>query len=140
MKAITQKLDRRVLFSTVWIFVVLNYLYADVLILISGHTASTPEEAELVNSLSSPEFFLISAIYLEIAMVMAVLSRVLKYAFNRSLNILFAGLQALGAFASLFVVTNTSFYIFFVFAEIVGLLFIVWYAWTWAKPTVALNG
>ncbi|MBE9048525.1 hypothetical protein IQ255_29795 [Pleurocapsales cyanobacterium LEGE 10410] len=134
MKAGKHQLDRRVLFSTVWIFVVLNYLYADVLVLLSGHTASTPEEAELVNSLSTPEFFLISAIYLEIAMVMAVLSRVLKYGLNRRLNILFAGLQAVGAFASLFVVTNTYFFIFFVIAEIVGLLFIVWYAWTWVDP------
>jgi hypothetical protein len=134
MKVGIHRLDRRVLFSIVWIFVVLNYLYADVLILLSGHTASTPEEAELVSSLSTPEFFLISAIYLEIAMVMAVLSRVLKYGINRWLNILFAGLQAVGAFASLFVVTNTYFYILFVIAEIVGLLFIVWYAWTWGDP------
>ena len=134
MKAGTHQLDRRVLFSTVWIFVVLNYLYADVLVLLSGHTASTPEESELVNSLSTPEFFLISAIYLEIAMVMAVLSRVLKCGLNRRLNILLAGLQAVGAFASLFVVTNSYFYIFFVIAEIVGLLFIVWYAWTWSEP------
>ena len=134
MKAGTHQLDRRVLFSTVWIFVVLNYLYADVLVLLSGHTASTPEESELVNSLSTPEFFLISAIYLEIAMVMAVLSRVLKYGLNRRLNILFAGLQAVGAFASLFVVTNSYFYIFFVITEILGLLFIVWYAWTWSEP------
>lgn len=140
MKAETHNFDRRILFSTVWIFVVLNYLYADVLVLLSGHTASTPEEVEMVNTLSTPGFFLISAIYLELAIVMAVLSRVLTFALNRWANIIFAGLQAVGAFVSLIFVTNTYFYIFFVIAEIVGLLFIVWYAWTWTEPTAALNG
>ena len=126
--------DRRVVISIAWIFVVLNYLYADVLVLLSGHSASTPEEAELVNTLSSPEIFLVAAIYLELAMVMAVLSRVLKYGLNRWINLIIAALHAIGATASLFVVTNASFYIFFVVMEVIALLFIVWYAWTWVEP------
>jgi hypothetical protein len=73
---------------------------------------------------------MISAIYLEIAMIMAVLSRVLKYTINRWANIIFAGLQAVGAFAALFVATPANFYIFFTIVEILALLFIVWYAWT----------
>jgi len=129
-----QSVDRRIVISIVWVFVVLNYLYADVLILLSGHSASTPEEAELVNTLSSPAFFLLSAIYLEMAMVMAVLSRVLKYGLNRWINLIIASLHAVGATASLFVVTNATFYIFFVVMEVIALLFIVWYAWTWAEP------
>lgn len=125
---------RKIVMSMAWVFVVLNYLYADVLVLLSGHSASTPEEAELVNTLSSPEMFLVAAVYLEVAMVMAVLSLVLRYSPNRWANVILAALQSIGATASLFVVTNASFYIFFVIMEIVALLFIVGYAWTWTDP------
>lgn len=134
MKVSKYVTDRRVIISTVWIFIVLNYAYADILILLSGHSASTPEEAELVNSLSGPEFMMVSVIYLEMAMVLAVLSRVLSYSINRLANIIVASLHIIGGLASLFVVTNTIFYIFFVSVEMIALFFIVWYAWSWAKP------
>ena len=128
--------DRRIVISTTWIFVVLNYLYADVLVLLSGHGSATDEEAELVKALSTPDMFLVAAIYLQVAMVMIVLSRVLKYRINRWANIIFASLQAMGAFASLFVVTNAHFYTFFVVSEVIALLFIAWYAWTWKEPQI----
>lgn len=134
MQVRKHSIDRRVVFSTTWIFVVLNYLYADVLVLLSGHGAATAEEAELVNTLSSPEMFLVAAIYLEMAMVMAVFSRVLTYGINRWANIIVATIHILGGLASLFVVTNSIFYIFFVVVEVSALLFIVWYAWTWTEP------
>lgn len=134
MKVSKYVTDRRIIISTVWIFIVLNYAYADILILLSGHSASTPEEAELVNSLSGPEFMMVSAIYLEMAMVLAVLSRVLSYRINRWANIIVATLHIIGGLASLFVVTNAIFYIFFVSVEMIALFFIVWYSWTWVKP------
>ena len=126
--------DRRVVISSVWILVVLNYLYADVMVILGGHGAATPEEAELVASLSTPEMFLVAAIYLQLAMVMIVLSRVLPYGINRWANVIVAALHALGALASLLVVTNAIYYIFFVVVEVSALLFIIWHAWTWAKP------
>ena len=95
--------DRRVVISAVWIFVVLNYIYADVFILLGGHGPSTPEEAELVATLSTPEFFLIAAFYLQMAMAMIILSRLLKYQINRWANIIIASLHILGGTASLFV-------------------------------------
>ncbi len=55
--------DRRVVISAVWIFVVLNYIYADIFIILGGHGASTPEEAELIATLSSPGFFLVAAFF-----------------------------------------------------------------------------
>ncbi len=134
MQLNNQSTDRRMVISTSWIFVVLNYLYADVIILMVGHGPATPEEAELVGALSTPEMMLVAAIYLQMAIVMIVLSRVLKYGLNRWINLIVATVHALGAIASLFVVTNSNFYIFFVTAEVSALLFIVWYAWTWAEP------
>lgn len=129
--------DRTSLLSTLWIFVTLNYLYADVLILLGEVGPTIPEEVELVNALSSPDMLLVAAIYLEVAMVMAVLSRVLKYAANRWANIIVATLQSLGAMASLFVMTPPIFYVFFVVVEVITLLFIVRYAWTWKDSHLA---
>ena len=36
--------DRKALLSTLWIFVTLNYLYADVLVLLGGVTVTDPEQ------------------------------------------------------------------------------------------------
>lgn len=126
-------IDRRVIISGVWIFVVLNYIYADIFIILGGHGASTPEEAELVNTLSSPGIFIFFAFYLQMAMAMIVLSRSLKYSLNRWLNIIIATLHVLGGLASLFVVTNAIYYIYYVIVEIIALLFIIWYAWSWKE-------
>ena len=123
--------DRRVVLSAVWIFVVLNYIYADIFIILGGHGASTPEEEELVKTLSSPGIFVFFAFYLQMAMAMIVVSRLLKHGINRWSNILIASLHVLGGLGSLFVVTNTIYYIYYVSVEIIALLFIIWYAWGW---------
>ncbi|MGF1669412.1 MAG: DUF6326 family protein [Balneolaceae bacterium] len=126
--------DRRVVISTLWIFYLFNILYADVINLIGGHAVSTPEAEELINTLTSPEMLLGAAIFLEMAMVMIVLSRFLKYGINRWANITVATLHILGLIASLFVGTPAIYYIFFVIVEVTTLLFIIWYAWTWKNP------
>lgn len=125
--------DRKMVISTVWIFYTLNTLYLNVLKILGGVTPTKAEEAELVNSLATPEMLLFAAIYLQMAMVMIVFSRLLKYGINRWANIIVATLHALGALASLFVAAPTI-HIFFVVSEVSALLFIVWYAWTWAEP------
>lgn len=129
---------RRMVLSTAWIFIVLNYLYADVLTLMqvtfSGYDTSTADNAELVSTMVSPEMLLGVAIFLEMAMVMAVFSRVLTYGINRWANIIVAIIHILGGLASFLVGPPTIYYIFFVAVEVSTLLFIVWYAWTWAKP------
>lgn len=122
---------RRMVISTAWIFIVLNYLFLNIFKLLGEITPKTAEEVEFVNSMGSPEMFLIAAIYLEMAMVMILLSRVLKYGFNRWANITIATLHAVGALATLFAVTPPMYSIFFVVVEVTTLLFIIWYAWSW---------
>lgn len=126
--------DRRMVISTAWIFVTLNYIFANIFKLLGGVTPTTAEEVELVNSIATPEMLLFAAIYLELAMVMIVLSRLLKYGINRWANIIIATLHTLGTLASLFVVSPPIFSIFFVVVEVITLLFIVWFAWTWIQP------
>lgn len=123
----------KVILSTLWIFYVLNILYADVLNLMSEAVATTSEAEELINTLLSPEMLLSTAIFLELAMVMVILSRLLKYGMNRWANIIVASLHTLGLIASVFVGTPTIFYIFFVVVEVSALLFIIWYAWSWKE-------
>ncbi|MEQ9279533.1 MAG: DUF6326 family protein [Balneola sp.] len=125
--------NSRVILSTLWIFYVLNILYADVLNLMSEAASTTSETEELINTLLSPEMLLSTAIFLELAMVMVILSRLLKYGMNRWANIIVASLHTLGLIASVFVGTPTIFYIFFVVVEVSTLLFIIWYAWSWKE-------
>lgn len=130
--------DRKVILSTLWVFFILNILYADIISLMeatfSGYESSTAENAELISTIVSPEMLLGISVILELGIVMIVLSRVLKHAVNRWANIVIAIIQTLVLLASLFVGTPAMYYIFFVIVEVITLLFIVWYAWTWAEP------
>lgn len=133
--------DRKAILSTLWVFYLINIIYADILNIL-GESGSTKalESEELINTLVSSEMLLVSAIFLEIAMVMIVLSRLLKYGINRWANIIIATLHTLGLLASLFVGALKIYYVFFVIVEIITLLYIVWYAWTWKpKDIIQIN-
>jgi hypothetical protein len=129
-------MDRKVLLSTLWIFTMLNYIYADVYTLFFNPVL---EKGMWQNFLEGSTgsitlthgFVLITAILMETAIVMVVLSRVLKYRANRWANI------GSGAFHTLFVAWSligdpaTPFYTFFCVIEMACTLFIVWLAIRW---------
>jgi hypothetical protein len=121
----TEMKNRGVVLSTLWIFAMLNYLYADVFTLFFD-----PMVQEETLAMSQGPV-LIFAILMETAIAMVLLSRVLKYGANRWVNI------AAGLFHTAFVSwsmlggAQPLFYIFFASTEIVCTLFIAWYAWTW---------
>jgi hypothetical protein len=120
--------DRKVILSTLWIFVMLNYLYADVFTLFFNPAAHTETLA------MPPGAVLAFAIMMEIAIAMVLLSRILKYGANRWANI-FAGIfhTALVAW-SLTGAVQPPFYIMFASIEIACTLFITGYAWKWRSP------
>lgn len=138
MQLLKHDTDRKIILSTLWVFFILNIIYADVFSLIevtfSGTDVSAAENAELISAIVTPGMLLLIAIILESGMVMIVLSRLLKRAINRWANMVIAILQTLVLLASLFVGTPKIYYIFFVTVEVITLLFIIWYAWSWAKP------
>ena len=138
MQLLKHATDRKVILSTLWVFFTLNIIYADVFSLIdvtfSGTDVSAAANAELVSAIVTPGMLLLIAIILESGMVMIVLSRLLKRAINRWANIVIAVLQALVLSASLFVGTPKIYYLFFFTVELITLLFIIWYAWSWAEP------
>ncbi len=120
--------DRKVILSTLWIFAMLNYLYADVFTLFFNPTA----QKETLAMSQGP--VLVFAILMETATAMVLLSRFLKYGANRWANI------SAGLFHTAFVAwsltgeTPLPFSVFFSSIEMVCTLFIAWYAWKWRNP------
>jgi hypothetical protein len=120
--------DRKVILSALWLFALLNYLYADIFTLFFNPTA----QKETLTMPQGPA--LVFAIMMETAIAMVLLSRFLNYGPNRWANII-AGIfhTALVAW-SLTGAAQPPFYIFFASTEIVCTLFITWYAWKWRNP------
>lgn len=129
----TDKPDLKVIFSTLWIVVMFNMIFADIL------TLYIPEFLNEILTGATPvqitqELMLGMAIIIEIPIAMVFLSRVLKYRANRWANIIASVITIL------FVVVGGSLilhYIFFAAIEVVCLLLIIWYAWKWPKQEVS---
>lgn len=130
---------RRVVLSTLWIFAVLNYIYADVYTLFFNPVLKPEAWKEFVAGGAggiqiTPGFVLVTAILMETAIAMVLLSRVLPYRANRWANILSGGLHTLFVAWSLIGDAPTSFYLMFAAIEVACTAFIVWYAWKWHAP------
>ena len=119
--------DRKVVLSTLWIFAMLNYLYADVFTLFFNPAAQK-------ETLAMPQGpVLVFAILMETAIAMVFLSRFLKYGANRWANIIAGIFHTAFVAWSLTGETPELFYVFFASIEIVCTLFITWYALKWAN-------
>lgn len=124
----SQKLDIKVLLSTLWIVVMINMLKADILSLYIPGAAD--EIAKTAGETQIPLLMLSAAIMMEISIVMIILSRVLKYQFNRWANIL------AGMITIVFIVcggVTYPHYIFIAAVEIICLLVIIWTALRWRE-------
>ncbi len=133
--------DRRLILSTLWIFAMFNYLYADVY----GLFFNPVLQKELTKQLAAgyagsiqitQEFVLVTAVLMETAIAMVLLSRVLKYSANRWANIIAGLFHTAFVSWSLYGETPNLFYGFFAAIEITCTLFIAWYAWKWHNPEV----
>ncbi|MBT8250512.1 MAG: hypothetical protein KJN81_09640 [Acidimicrobiia bacterium] len=122
--------DVRAKLSTLWIVVMFNMIFADVLTLyIPEHlqdfvAGATP--FEITESL-----MLAMAFIIEIPIAMILLSRFMKYRANRITNLVAS------AITLVFVVAGGSMilhYLFFAAVEIVCLAMIAWYSWNWKAP------
>jgi Family of unknown function (DUF6326) len=124
-KASTGMEDIKVKLSTLWVFVMFNMVFADIIGFLNPGTLE-----EIIAMKPAPGLLLIVSILTEIPIAMIVLSRWLKYRANRWANII-AGLITI-----LYVIGGGSVnvtYIFFATIEVVCMLFIVWYAWKWVE-------
>jgi fatty-acid desaturase len=121
--------DIKVKLSTLWVVVMFNMIFADILsFMMPGFLKELVEgsfEIQITQGL-----LLVFAILIEIAIVMIFLSRVLKHRANRWANIVAC------AITIAFVIGGGStdlHYIFFATIEVVCMLLIVWYAWKLPK-------
>lgn len=130
--------DRKVILSTLWIFVTLNYLYCDVLSLMSAELLNALLTGEVGGINMNETTLLLAAVLMEIPIALVLLSRVLKYKANRWTNIIAGLIKTIVMIGTLLMGTSYH-YIFFATIEIATTIFIVWYAWTWAKPMTAIN-
>lgn len=124
--------DRKVILSTLWIFALFNYIYADVfsLFFIPEALGETMTEGAVLGF----------AVLMETSIAMVLLSRVLKYRANRWANIIIGIINTAVVAWTLSGGAPPPFYIFFASIEIACTLFIVWYAWTWPKhEVIAVN-
>jgi len=122
-------MDVKIKLSILWVVVMLNMVFADILSFMLPGFLNTLINGE-TDIIISQGLLLIFAILLEIPILMIFFSRVLKYRINRILNIVAAVISIV------FVVgggTFTYHYIFFTFVEVVCMVFIIKYAWEWKE-------
>ena len=127
-------LDRRVLLSTLWIFAMFNYLYADVLTLMNPHGLQAILSGAAGSMPITPGFLLAAGVLMETAIAMVLLARILPYGANRWANIIVGLLHTLAVLASMFVDTPEPFYLLYGVIEIACTCAIIVLAWTWRRP------
>jgi hypothetical protein len=126
--------DKRVILSTLWIFVTVNYLYCDIIALMDSPLLKQFLTGNVGGMKISEGFLFGAAILMEIPMASIILSRVLKYNANRWANIIAGIIMTVVQFSSLFVGKSpTLYYIFFSIMEISSTALIVWLAWKWTN-------
>ena len=127
----TERIDKKILLSTIWIFVTLNYLYCDLMGLMDTDLLKQYLTGT-VNGMKMNEYFLLgAAILMEVPIVMVLLSRILKYKANRWANILAGLIMSFVQTATLFEGSPTKYYLFCSIIEIATTIFIIWYALKW---------
>jgi hypothetical protein len=127
----TTGIDPKIKLSLLWVFVVLNIAYADILSLMDP----TSPIRKIMEGAPMPAGGLMAgAILMETSIAMVILSWVLPYKANRWVT------SIVGAINIFAVVTGGHglYYMFFATVEVVCMLLIIWFAWKW-KPAVASN-
>ena len=123
-----KKIDTKVLLSTLWIVVMINMAYADILSLHIPGAFDEVAKTSISTGAPIPQLMLSGAIMMEIPVAMIILSRVLKYGVNRWVNII------VGIFTIAYIwggAASYPHYIFIAMVETFCLLLIIWNAWKW---------
>lgn len=122
-------MDIRLTLSLLWVFLVLNMAYADILSLMD---ATSPIRSIMAGAPTPSGGLLAGAFVMETSIVMILLSQVLKRSANRWVNIIIGILNIVP------IVTGGHglYYLFFASIEVASILLIIWFAWKWPKPEV----
>ena len=123
-----KKIDKKVLLSTLWIVVMINMLYADILSLNIPGAAEELARTSASTGASIPQLMLVGAVMGNLAIAMIILSRVLKYGINRWANIVMSIVTIAYIWGG---AASYPHYIFIAMVETLYLLLIIWNAWKW---------
>lgn len=123
--------ETRARLSTLWIFVMLNMIFADIFSFMNPGVLKQLMTGYAEQIQITPEFLLAAAILTEIPIAMVLLSRVLEQRPNRIANIIVAVITIVYVIGG---GSMTPTYIFFATIEVVGMLCIIWLAWRWRNP------
>lgn len=121
------EIDPRVKLSLLWIFVILNMAYADILSLLDS---SSPIRAVMAGASMPAGGVMAGAILMETSIAMVVLSWLLRYKVVRWVNIVIGALNIVAVING----GHGSYYVFFATVEVVCMLLIIWFAWRWSGP------
>jgi len=116
--------------STLWIVVLLNMIFADILSFMYPEFLAQITTGKVEGVTITPLFLLIAAVFIEVAILMVYLTRVLSQRTSRIVNL------AAVVITILFVVGGgslTPHYIFFASIEVITMLYIAYLAWIWRE-------
>jgi hypothetical protein len=127
--------DRKGVFSILWVFLSLNYIYCDLLAFREPGAVRDLLSGQVGSIAVTPEFLLSAAVLLEIPFLMVVLSRVLAYRANRWANLIAGVVLCAVQIGTMWMGTApTPAYLFYSAIEIAANLLVVWLAWKWRNP------
>ncbi|MCB9992062.1 MAG: hypothetical protein H6873_00240 [Hyphomicrobiaceae bacterium] len=116
--------------STLWIVVLMNLIFADVLSFMYPSALAEISTGTVEGVVITPLFLLIAAVLTEIPIAMIFLSRSLGRPLGRIANLVAVVVTIL------FVVGGGSLklhYLFLAGVEVIAMVYIAWLAWTWPK-------
>jgi hypothetical protein len=124
--------DMRVRLQSLWIFVIFNYLYCDLISNMEATVLKGLLDGQIEGIQFNQQFLLNSALLMEIPIVMVLLSRLLNFRANRWANIIAGSIMTIVQVGSLFFGTApTLHYIFYSIIEAGCTAVIVWLAFRW---------
>ncbi len=141
INAIKSRDERKPLLSTLWIFVMFNYLYCDLISNMQADVLKDYLNSHAGNIQITPQFLLGAGILMEIPTIMILLSFILPGKANRCANIIAGSILTIVQVSSLFFGTGpTPHYILYSIIEVSCTAAIVWLAATWrATPEEKVN-
>lgn len=122
--------DVRARLSWMWVFVMLNMIFADIFSFMNAAFLKQLMAGHAGEITITPEFLLLAAVVTEVPIAMVVLSQVLPQRVARWANVIVSVLTIAYVFAGDLAAPH---YIFIAGLEILGCLYIAWFAWRWRE-------
>ena len=128
--------DMRARLSLLWVFVMLNMFYADVLSFMSAGTLKDILAGHAGQIAITPNFLLLAAVMTEVPIAMVVLSLVLPHRAARWANV------GAAVFTIAYIIglgSASPHYVFIAGIETLACIVIAWQAWTWRVPAASVQ-